>query len=199
MDNWYDYQDNDVNEFIKNYRNSLKAQRDSNLKKLQQQRKNYMSTIMGSANRRGMMYSNFPQRDKINYDIGSYAPAVAATQTSYQTGLDTLRNNAVTLWNKIKSYNEQISDLNNYGTSGGGGSSTSSGSDLSNALLYYMLQQQQQAGDNSNNGSAAKNGLTDSDKASASAGQTKGMTVWDWAGGLANPLIYLTGKMTGLF
>lgn len=115
MENWYDYQGNNINNFIKAYRESLEAQRDANLKKLQQQRKAYHTSLMGAANRRGMMYSNFPQRDKINYDANSYAPAVAANQTSYQTGLDTLRNNAVSLWNKIKAYDESISDLNKYG------------------------------------------------------------------------------------
>ena len=117
MENWYDYQNNNVNDFIKAYRDSLKAQRDANLKQLQQQRKNYMASLMGAANRRGMMYSNFPQRDKIRYDVGTYDPAVAEVNTSYQTGLDTLRNNAVTLWNKLKSYDEAISDLDNYGIS----------------------------------------------------------------------------------
>lgn len=113
MDNWYDYQGNNINDFIKAYRNSLKAQRDANIKKLEQERRNYHSYIMGNANRRGMLYSNFPQRDKIKYETNSYAPAIAANQTSYQTGLDSLRNNAITLWNKIKAYDEAISDLNN--------------------------------------------------------------------------------------
>ena len=112
MENWYDYQGNNVDEFIKAYRDSLKAQRDSNLKQLQQQRKNYMSSIMGAANRRGMMYSNFPQRDKIRYDTESYMPAQVKIQQGYQTGLDSLRNNAINLWNKLQAYNESISDLN---------------------------------------------------------------------------------------
>lgn len=115
MDNWYDYQGNNIGDFIKAYRESLDAQRSSNLKQLEQGRKNYFSSIMGGANRRGMMYSNFPQRDKIRYDIGTYTPAVIKNQNTYQTGLDTLRNNAVDLWNKIKYYDEAISDLNNYG------------------------------------------------------------------------------------
>lgn len=112
MENWYDYQGNNVDEFIKAYRDSLKAQRDSSLKQLQQQRKNYMSSIMGAANRRGMMYSNFPQRDKIRYDTESYMPAQVKIQQGYQTGLDSLRNNAINLWNKLQAYNEGISDLN---------------------------------------------------------------------------------------
>lgn len=113
MDNWYDNQGNDINAFIKAYRDSLKAQRDSNIKQLQQQRKNYFASLMGAANRRGMMYSNFPQRDKINYNANSYDPALVKVQASYQTGLDTLRNNAVNLWNKIRSYEEATDDLNN--------------------------------------------------------------------------------------
>lgn len=115
MDNWKDYQGNDINVFIKNYRDSLKAQRDSNLKQLQQNKRNYFASIMGAANRRGMMYSNFPQRDKIKYDVGTYMPAMVQNQQNYQTGLDALRNNAVNLWNKLKSYDEAISDLDKYG------------------------------------------------------------------------------------
>lgn len=114
MDNWFDYQGNDINLFIKNYRDSLKAQRDSNLKQLQQNRRNAFASYMGAANRRGMMYSNFPQREKINYDASTYMPSQVKVQQSYQTGLDTLRNNAVSLWNKIKAYNESISDLDSY-------------------------------------------------------------------------------------
>lgn len=112
MDNWYDYQGNDINLFIKNYRDSLKAQKDSVNKQLQQTRKNYQASLMGAANRRGMMYSNFPQREKLKYDTDTYNPALVKNQTSYQTGLDTLRNNAVTLWNKIQAYNEAIEDYN---------------------------------------------------------------------------------------
>lgn len=117
MDNWHDYQGNNISDFIKAYRESLLAQRESNLKQLQQGRRNYQSSIMGAANRRGMLYSNFPQRDKIRYDTETYNPAVINAQTSYQTGIDTLRNNAVTLWNKLKAYDEAISDLNKYGVS----------------------------------------------------------------------------------
>ena len=112
MDDLYDYQGNNIGDFIKAYRESLQAQRDSNIKQLNQARKNYFGSIMGSANRRGMMYSNFPQRDKLRYDTEVYNPNLVKVQTSYQTGLDTLRNNAVSLWNKIKSYNEATSDLN---------------------------------------------------------------------------------------
>ena len=114
MDNWYDYQGNSITDYLRAYRDSLKAQRDANMKQLQQQRKNYFSSLMGAANRRGMMYSNLTSRDKIRYDTESYIPAQVKVQQSYQTGLDTLRNNAVSLWNKIKSLDEATSDLNSY-------------------------------------------------------------------------------------
>lgn len=116
MDNWYDLQNNDMNAFIKAYRESLQAQRDSSIKQLNQARKNYHSSIMGGANRRGMLYSNFPQRDKLIYDTSVYDPAFTKVNTTYQTGLDTLRNNAISLWNKIKSYQEAIDDLNSSNT-----------------------------------------------------------------------------------
>lgn len=112
MDNWYDYQGNNIGDFIKAYRESLQAQRDSNIKQLNQTRRNYNASIMGAANRRGMMYSNFPQREKISYNANTYMPNLVKVQSSYQTGLDTLRNNAISLWNKIKSYDEATSDLN---------------------------------------------------------------------------------------
>jgi len=111
MQDFYDYQNNDVNQFIRSYRNALKAQRDAANKQLQQQRRNYYTSLMGAANRRGMLYSNLPARDKIRYDTETYTPALIKTQNSYQTGLDNLRNNAVALWNQIKSYNEALSDL----------------------------------------------------------------------------------------
>lgn len=111
MDNWTDYQGNNISDFIKAYRESLGAQRDSTIKQLNQARRNYFSSIMGSANRKGMLYSNFPQRDKIIYDTTTYNPSLIKAQTTYQTGLDTLRNNAISLWNKIKSYDEALEDL----------------------------------------------------------------------------------------
>ena len=111
MENWFDYQNNDVNEFIRNYRDSLQAQRDAAFKQLEQQRRNSYATIMGSANKAGMLYSTWPMREKIKYDTGTYYPARIKTQTSYQTGLDALRNNAVNLWNQIKAYREATKDL----------------------------------------------------------------------------------------
>ena len=111
MQDFYDYQGNNINDFITNYRNALKAQRDAANKQLQQQRRNYYTSLMGAANRRGMLYSNLPARDKIRYDTETYTPALVKVQNSYQTGLNSLRNNAIDLWNQIKSYDEAIRDL----------------------------------------------------------------------------------------
>lgn len=113
MDNWFDYQGNDINQFIKNYRESLQAQRDSAIKQLEQQRRNSYATIMSGANKSGMLYSNFPERSKIQYQTQTYVPSYTKVQSSYQSGLDTLRNNAINLWNQIKAYNEATADLSN--------------------------------------------------------------------------------------
>lgn len=117
MDNFYAPTGQNINEFIDNYRKALVAQRDSNNKQLQQNRKQAQTAIMGSANKAGMMYSNFPERAKMAYDAQTYEPALVKNQTSYQTALDSLRSNAINLWNRIKSYDEAIQDLNTYGVS----------------------------------------------------------------------------------
>lgn len=115
MDNFYAPSGQNINEFISNYRQALKAQYDSNNKQLQQNRKQAQTTIMGAVNRAGMMYSNLAERAKMAYDAQTYEPALVKNQTSYQTALDSLRSNAVSLWNKIKTYEEAIADLNKYG------------------------------------------------------------------------------------
>lgn len=110
IDDIGDFDSGTLGDFIKAYRDSLKAQRDSNIKQLNQQRRNAQVSLMGAANRRGTLYSNFPQRDKIRYDTETYMPAYIRAQEGYQSGLDSLRANAVNLWNKIKTYKEAISD-----------------------------------------------------------------------------------------
>lgn len=112
MEDFYDLQGNNFNDALRSYFDALKAQRDASFKQLEQGRRNAYSTIMSGANRRGMLYSNFPERSKLQYNVGTYMPAYTKAQTGYQTGLDSLRNNAVSLWNKIKSYQEAIDDLN---------------------------------------------------------------------------------------
>lgn len=107
-----DLQGNDINQFIENYRKSLGSQYDASMAALNQQRKNDFTSIMAGANKSGMLYSNFPQRDKIKYDTQSFYPTAIKARQSYQTALDKLRANAISLYNQNKSINEAIADLN---------------------------------------------------------------------------------------
>lgn len=111
MDNFTTYTGEDVNQFIKNYREALQAQRDSSIKQLEQQRRNDYATIMSGLNKAGALYSNFGERAKTKYLASTYSPALVKVQNSYQTALDNLRSNAVKLWNQIKAYEEASSDL----------------------------------------------------------------------------------------
>lgn len=115
LSEWTDLQGTGISPFLQAYRDSLKVQRDSTLKQLKQTRRNSFANIMSLANKSGVMYSNLPQRSKMQYDTATYMPAMVKAQTGYQTGLDALRNNVTNLWNAIKQYDEQISDLNTYG------------------------------------------------------------------------------------
>lgn len=101
-----------LKDFYQNYRDSLDRQYQSNLQNLGQQRKNAQATIMSSANKAGMMYSNFPERSKVQYDTQTYEPAVVKLNTSYRTGLDTLRENVLNFQNSIEEYKKAIADLN---------------------------------------------------------------------------------------
>lgn len=107
-----DLQGNDINQFIKNYRDSLQAQYDASVNDLGQQRRNDFATIMSGANKSGMLYSNFPQRSKIQYDTQTFYPSAIKARQSYQTALDKLRANAISLYNQNKSIAEAIADLN---------------------------------------------------------------------------------------
>ena len=102
----------EVNNFISSYRDSLERQRDLGMQNLENNRRNQFQNIMGSANRLGMMYSNFPERAKIQYDTSAYMPAKIKLQSTYQTGLDKLRSNTLNLANQLKTINEAIADLN---------------------------------------------------------------------------------------
>lgn len=106
------YTTDQVKDFYQNYRDSLDRQYQSNLQSLEQQRKNSQTTIMSGANKAGMMYSNFPQRSKVQYDAQTYEPAVVKLNTSYRTGLDTLRENVLNYQNSIEKYKKAIADLN---------------------------------------------------------------------------------------
>ena len=102
-----------LNDFLKNYRDTLTNQYGSNVSALNQSKRNTEAQIMSNFNRRGTMYSNLPQREKIKNEA-NYLNNLANMHTTYQTGLDKLRNNAVDTYNSIKSIEEQIADLNEY-------------------------------------------------------------------------------------
>lgn len=118
------YSEDQLKDFYQNYRESLSRQKESALQNLNQQRNNAYAQIMSGANKAGMMYSNFPTRSKIQYDMSTYTPAQNKISTTYQTGLDSLRNNVVKYQNSIKDIQDAISHLNSLkGTSGSSGSS----------------------------------------------------------------------------
>lgn len=104
--------DSTVDPFINAYRDSLERQRDSAMQNLDATRRNDFATIMSGANKAGMMYSNFPQRQKIQYDTQTYMPAQVKIQTSYQTGLQKLRENTINMANQLKTINDAIAELN---------------------------------------------------------------------------------------
>lgn len=101
-----------IKDFYQNYRDSLDRQYQSALQSLEQQRKNAQTSIMSGANKAGMLYSNFPERAKIQYDINTYTPAYTKLHTTYQTGLDQLRNNILKYQNSIRNIQESINQLN---------------------------------------------------------------------------------------
>lgn len=106
------YDEETLKNFYQNYRDSLDRQYQTATQALDQQRKNAFSSIMSGANKAGMMYSNFPTRSKIQYDQNTYQPAQIKLQSSYQTGLDTLKNNILKYQNSIAEIQDSIAHLN---------------------------------------------------------------------------------------
>lgn len=79
---------------------------------LEQQRKNAQASIMSGANKAGLLYSNFPERSKIQYDVSKYMPTYNTLYNTYSTGLDTLRNNILKYQNSIAEIQDAIAHLN---------------------------------------------------------------------------------------
>lgn len=102
----------DLNSFVNNLRESLKGSYDAAQANIENQRKLDNAAIMSQANKAGTLFSNFPQRAKIQYQTGTYLPNLIKAQNTYQTGLNSLRNNTIDLVNQIKSVQEAIADLN---------------------------------------------------------------------------------------
>lgn len=112
-----EYSSDNLGSFMSNYRTALEDQRTADMNALDNQRNLAYTGIMSRANRRGLLHSNFPTRDKLRYDVETYEPARVKIQQSYQTGLDTLYNNAAKYLNQIKKYREQTADINEYANS----------------------------------------------------------------------------------
>lgn len=104
--------DNQIDDFYKNYRESLSQQYQVGLQNLAQQRKNAQTSIMSGLNKAGMLYSSWPTMQKIKYDVNTYQPAVTKLYTTYSTGLDTLRNNILKYQNSIAEIQDSIAHLN---------------------------------------------------------------------------------------
>ena len=98
-------------QFINAYRD-MSGQRERGLLNLENTRRNQFQNIMSGANTLGMMYSNFPERAKIQYDANTYTPAKIKMFNTYQTGLDKLRSNMINYINQLASINEATADLN---------------------------------------------------------------------------------------
>lgn len=103
-----------VDPFIQKYRDAMARNRDAQLMQLNQQRENDQGIIMGNANTAGMLYSNFPTRQKMQYDVNTYNPRLIKIQSAYQSGLDDLRNKGVELANYLRQGQETLEDYNYY-------------------------------------------------------------------------------------
>lgn len=104
--------DSQVQDFYKNYRENLSRQYEVAKQNLDQSRKNRQASIMSGANKSGMLYSNLGERAKIQYDAGTYDPARTKLFTTYQSGLDKLRNNILSYQNSIADIQDAIAHLN---------------------------------------------------------------------------------------
>lgn len=103
-----------VEPFMQRYRDAMARNRDAGLIQLNQQRENDQANVMSQANTARMLYSNFPTRSKMQYDVNTYNPNLLKIQSAYTTGLDSLRNKGVELANYLKSMQESINDYNYY-------------------------------------------------------------------------------------
>lgn len=106
------YSENEWQDFYRNYRESLSRQNENDAILLDQQRRNAQASIMSGANKAGLLYSNFPQRSKVQYNVSTYQPAQIKLQNTYQTGLNSLRNNILKYQNSIKEIQDSIAHLN---------------------------------------------------------------------------------------
>lgn len=103
----------DTQQYFRNLADAQKVQYNTQRNLLDEQRRQQQASIMSQANTAGMAYSNIPQRTMIQYDTNTFMPAYTKLNTTYLTGLDSLRNEGTKLANSIRTYQEAINDLNN--------------------------------------------------------------------------------------
>lgn len=101
----------EINDFVKTYRETLDMEKDKALQNLENTRKLQHQSIMSNANKAGMMYSTFPERAKIQYNTGTYEPAVSKINQSYQTGVDKIRDSSASLYNSLAGLREQVDEF----------------------------------------------------------------------------------------
>lgn len=123
-----------TNEFVQNLRKSLQESYDAGLANLNNQRFLDQSKIMNQANKAGVMFSNIPERMKMQYDTNTYMPNQVKLRQSYQSGLDSLRNAGVNAANQVAYYQQMIDHYNNLPTSSNSSGSGSSVDTISNAV-----------------------------------------------------------------
>lgn len=104
--------ENKIKDFYQNYREMLSRQYETAKQNLERQRENDFTSIMSGANKAGMLYSNFPERSKIQYDAGTYMPNLVKINNTYLTGLSDLRNNVLKYSNSIAEIQDAIANLN---------------------------------------------------------------------------------------
>lgn len=102
------------NQFVENLRQSLQGSYDAAQQNIENQKTLDEQTIMSQANKRGTLFSNFPEREKIKYQTNTYLPNSTNAYTTYSTGIQNLQNNTVDLVNQIKSVQDAIAELNKY-------------------------------------------------------------------------------------
>lgn len=124
------------NEFIKNLRTALTESYDYGVKALDNQRALDQAAIMNKANKAGVMFSNIPQRMKIQYDTNTYMPNQIKLQQSYQTGLDSLRQKGINAANQVAYYQQMI---NHYNSLPKKSSSSSDSADAISAAVQESL------------------------------------------------------------
>lgn len=107
-----EFSSGDMGTFMQNYRAALGDQYTADVNALENQRKLDQTKIMSGANARGMLHSTFPTREKLKYDVATYEPQLIKLRQGFQTGVDTLYNNAVKYYNQAREYQEKIADLN---------------------------------------------------------------------------------------